>query len=233
MSETRLYAAVKAFLEAQGYSAKGEIHGCDVVAIRPGEPPILVICEMKLGLNLELVLQAVDRMPVADAVWLAVPRTKRGRDRDRRVVKLCRLVGLGLLTVGLDGFIEVLANPEPYTPRPNKPRRAKLFREHGRRRGDPTPGGSVRREIMTAYRQTSLACAAALRDGEASTRALKAVTPEAPTILLRNVYGWFERVSRGIYQLTPSGMAAAAQAAELEAVIGNREALPPGGSPPI
>jgi hypothetical protein len=218
LSETRLYAAVKTFLEAQGYSAKGEIHGCDVVAIRPGEPPILVICEMKLGLNLELVLQAVDRMPVADAVWLAVPRTKRGRDRDRRVVKLCRLVGLGLLTVGADGFIEVLANPEPYTPRPNKPRRAKLFREHDRRRGDPTPGGSVRREIMTAYRQTSLACAAALRDGEASTRALKAVTPEAPTILLRNVYGWFERSSRGVYRLTPSGLAAA-QAAEMAAPL--------------
>jgi hypothetical protein len=231
LSETRLYAAVKAFLEAQGFSAKGEIHGCDVVAVRPGEPPILVICEMKLGLNLELVLQAVDRMPVADAVWLAVPRTKRGRDRDRRVVKLCRLVGLGLLTVGSDGFIEVLANPEPYKPRPNQPRRAKLFREHSRRRGDPTPGGSVRREIMTAYRQTSLACAAALRDGEASTRTLKAVTPEAPTILLRNVYGWFERVSRGVYRLTPSGLAAA-QAAEL---LGRREslvALPPGESPP-
>ncbi len=230
MSETRLYAAVKAFLEAQGFSAKGEIHGCDVVAIRPGEPPILVICEMKLGLNLELVLQAVDRMAVADAVWLAVPRTRRGRDRDRRVVKLCRLVGLGLITVGPNGVVEELAAPEPYTPRPNKFRRARLFREHGRRRGDPTPGGSVRRQIMTAYRQNSLACAAALRDGEASTRVLKTVTPEAPGLLLRNVYGWFERVSRGVYRLTPAGMVAVAQAAALDAATCQRE--PPAWSRP-
>ena len=147
-------------------------------------------------------------------------------DRDRRVVKLCRLVGLGLLTVGADGVVEELAAPEPYTPRPNKMRRARLFREHGRRRGDPTPGGSVRRKIMTAYRQNSLACAAALREGEASTRRLKTVTPEAPGILLRNVYGWFERVSRGVYRLTPSGMAAVDQAAELEAVISQRDASP-------
>ncbi|WP_158745609.1 DUF2161 family putative PD-(D/E)XK-type phosphodiesterase [Acidisphaera sp. L21] len=209
MSETRLYAAVKAFLEAQGFSAKGEIHGCDVVAIRPGEPPILVICELKMGFNLELVLQAADRMAMADAVWLAVPRTRRGRDRDRRVVKLCRLIGLGLLTVGENGIVEVLAEPEPYRPRDNKKRRARLIREHTRRRGDPTPGGSVRRQIMTAYRQNALACADALRDGEASTRVLRAVIPDAPGILLRNVYGWFERVSRGVYRLTPSGQLAA------------------------
>ena len=216
MSETRLYAAVKAFLEAQGFSAKGEIGGCDVVAVRAGEPPMLVICEMKLGLNMELVLQAVDRMAAADAVWLAVPRTRRGRDRDRRAVKLCRLVGLGLLAVGGDGVVEVLAEPEPYRPRANPKRRARLLREHGRRRGDPTPGGSVRREIMTAYRQHALICAEALRDGEASTRVLKTVTPEAPGILLRNVYGWFERVSRGTYRLTPAGLA----------VVGQTQAVP-------
>ncbi len=207
MSETRLYSAVKAFLQAQGFSAKGEVGGCDVVAVRPGEPPILVICEMKLGLNLELVLQAVDRMAAADAVWLAVPQTRRGRDRDRRAVKLCRLIGLGLLAVGADGLVEVLAQPEPYRPRANPQRRARLLREHVRRRGDPTPGGSAGREIMTAYRQRALICAEALRGGAASTRTLAALTPEAPAILLRNVYGWFERVGRGEYRLSQTGLA--------------------------
>ncbi len=208
MSETRLYAAVKAFLEAHGFSAKGEIGGCDVVAVRPGEPPVLVICEMKLGLNMELVLQAVDRMAAADAVWLAVPRTRRGRDRDRRAVKLCRLLGLGLLSVGMDGTVEVLAEPAPYRPRANPHRRARLLREHARRSGDPTPGGSVGRQIMTAYRQQALACARALQQGEASTRELAATMPDAPTILLRNVYGWFKRVSRGTYRLSPAGWSA-------------------------
>jgi hypothetical protein len=206
--ETTLYAAVKAFLERQGYVAKGEVCGCDVVAVRQGEPPILVICELKLGFNLELLLQAADRMAAADAVWLAVPRTRRGRDRDRRVVRLCRLLGLGLLTVGADGIVEVLADPAPYRPRANTKHRARLLREHGRRVGDPTPGGSVRQPIMTAYRQTALACAEVLRTGEATTRTLREASPHAPTILARNVYGWFERVSRGTYRLTPGGWAA-------------------------
>lgn len=200
--ETNLYASVKAFLEAQGFTAKGEVGGCDVVAVRPGEPPVLVICEMKLGFSLDLLLQATDRMAAADAVWLAVPQTRRGRERDRRVVKLCRLLGLGLLTVAADGRVDVLADPAPYRPRQDGKRRARLLREHGRRRGDPTPGGSVRREIMTAYRQRALACAEALR------HALAAIAPDAPTLLLRNVYGWFERVRRGVYRLTPAGLAA-------------------------
>ena len=175
--------------------------------MRAGEPPVLVICELKLGFNLELLLQAADRMAAADAVWLAVPRTRRGRDRDRRVVKLCRLLGLGLLTVGADGVVEALADPAPYRPRPNIVRRARLFREHGRRRGDPMPGGSVGRTIMTAYRQQAMLCAEALREGEATTRALRSVTPDAPSILARNAYGWFERVARGTYRLTDGGQA--------------------------
>ena len=209
-SETALYAAVKRFLEAQGFEAKGEVVGCDIVAVRPGEPAIVVICELKLQFNLELLLQAADRMSVADAVWLAVPRTRRGRDRDRRVVRLCRLLGVGLLTVGTDGIVDILAEPTPYRPRTDANRRKRLLREHGRRRGDPTPGGSTRKTIMTAYRQRALACAEALKDGQATCRTLAAVTPEAPGIVLRNMYGWFERVARGTYRLTEAGVLALA-----------------------
>ena len=31
--------------------------------------------------------------------------------------------------------------------------------------------------------------------------------PDAPKILLRNVYGWFERVERGCYRLSDRGRA--------------------------
>ena len=88
---------------------------------------------------------------------------------------------------------------------------------------------------MTAYRQDSLTCAAALRDGEASTRALKAITPEAPGILLRNVYGWFERVSRGVYRLSPAGKLAAAQFEGPDAATRQHDAsvvVAPHGPPP-
>jgi hypothetical protein len=52
--ETALYAPVKRFLEAQGFSVKGEVCGCDLVALRGDGPPVVVIGELKLKFNLEL-----------------------------------------------------------------------------------------------------------------------------------------------------------------------------------
>jgi hypothetical protein len=119
---------------------------------------------MKRGFNLDLLLQGVDRMRPADEVWLAVPMTRRGRDRDPRVRRLCRLIGLGLLAVDpARDRVEVLAEPGPYRPRPDLRRRTRLLAEHARRHGDPSPGGSTRQPIMTAYRQRALACAARRR----------------------------------------------------------------------
>lgn len=210
--ETALYAAVKNFLEALGFDAKGEICGCDIVAIRTPAQPILVIVEMKLSFTLELVLQAVDRLPIADEVWLAVRASTRGRDRDGRVRKLCRLLGFGLLRVApASGQVEVLAEPAPYRPRLNEKRRSRLLEEHQRRLGDPACGGSTRQPIMTAYRQRALACATALQSGPRPVRALRAVADDASAIVQRNVYGWFERERRGIYRLSPTGHAATAR----------------------
>ena len=209
MAETALYPSVKRFLEAAGFAVKGEVCGCDIVAVRDGEPPLLAIVEMKRGFNLDLLLQAVDRMRPADEVWLAVPMTRRGRDRDPRVRRLCRLIGLGLLAVdAARDRVEVLAEPGPYRPRPDLRRRTRLLAEHARRHGDPSPGGSTRQPIMTAYRQRALACAARLRAGAGRPRDLRAVAPDAGRILLRNVYGWFERTEPGHYRLTTLGEAA-------------------------
>src|SRR3954468_7952059 len=129
--ETSLYAAVKAYLERLGYEAKGEVCGCDIVAVRPGEAPFLVITELKLRLTLDLVLQGVDRLAAADEVWLAVRSSRRGRDRDRRAHKLCRRLGFALLAVDAPRHaVEVLAEPAAYRPRPNLKRRTLLLREH-------------------------------------------------------------------------------------------------------
>ena len=209
MCETALYPAVKRFLEAGGFQVKGEVNGCDVVAVRDAEPLRLAIVEMKRGFNLELLLQAVDRMRMADEVWLAVPATRRGHDRDLRVRRLCRLLGVGLMAVeAACQRVEVLAEPGPYRPRSDQRRRTRLLSEHARRRGDPSPGGSTRQPVMTAYRQQALACAALLRGGPGRPRDLQAIAPEAGKILLRNVYGWFERTQRGVYRLTDAGEAA-------------------------
>jgi hypothetical protein len=209
MAETALYPSVKRFLEGQEFEVKGEMQGCDVVAVQKGEPTRLAIVEMKLGLNLELLLQVVDRMRVADELWLAVPATGRGRDRDPRMHGLCRLLGIGLMAVHRTrDRVEVLVRPGPYRPRPDKPRRQRLLAEHGNRKGDPTPGGSTRQPVMTAYRQQALACAMTLRENPQRPRDLRHISARAGRILLSNVYGWFQRTERGVYGLTPLGEAA-------------------------
>ena len=70
MLETSLYPAVKRFLETAGFRVKGEVNGCDAVAVQDEEPQRLAIVEMKRGFSLDLLLQAVERMRSADEVWL-------------------------------------------------------------------------------------------------------------------------------------------------------------------
>ena len=55
------YPAVKHFLESAGFHVKGEVNGCDAVAVEDGEPQRLAIVEMKRGFSLDLLLQAVER----------------------------------------------------------------------------------------------------------------------------------------------------------------------------
>jgi hypothetical protein len=206
--ETSLYLPVKRFLARLGFEAKGEIKGCDVVAIKDDLPPVVVICELKLNFNFELVLQGVDRTAACDEIWLAVRSATRGRERDPRVRKLCRLLGFGLLGVLTRGRVEVLVEPTRWRPRRDPDRRSQLVDEHRRRQSDPAMGGATRTPIMTAYRQEALACAAALAAGPRSVKVLRATSVDASKILLRNVYGWFVRVERGVYALTETGRAA-------------------------
>ena len=77
--------------------------------------------------------------------------------------------------------------------------------------GDPAVGGSTRQPIMTAYRQQALACAASLAEGPRRTSELRSIVPNAASILLRNFYGWFIRIERGVYKLTSEGSMALAR----------------------
>jgi len=211
--ETDLYPPVKAFLEAQGYTVKGEVGPADIVAVRSAEPPVIV--ELKLGFSLTLLHQGVARQAIAEAVYLAVPRG-RGRAFQTALAAnlgLCRRLGLGLITVRLsDGLVQVHADPGPYRPR-RTPRRAEaLLREFARRTGDPADGGATRTGLVTAYRQDALRIAIHLYErGAAKGAEVAAATgvATATRIMRDNHYGWFERVETGIYGLTPTGAEAA------------------------
>ena len=205
--ETELYAPVKRFLEGLGATVKGEVGGCDLVALSDGEPPFVVVCELKQSFNLELVLQAVDRAGACDEVWLAARLSKRGKGRegDARFRNLCRRLGFGMLGVTRTGEVEILVTPAAPPPRRDPRRRSLLVEEHRRRRGDPAVGGGSKRPVMTAYPQRALLCGARLAAGPLRPRDLRDTAPDAYVILRRNVYGWFERVDHGLYGLTGAG----------------------------
>ena len=151
--ETALYQPVKAFLEAAGYEVKGEIGSCDLVGLTPSDPPVVVICELKLTFNLELILQAVDRAAIADEVWIAARISKgKGREGDKRYRDLCRRLGIGMLGVSDQGIVSVIVNSVTPMPRTNPKRRSRLVREHQRRRGDPALGGSTRTIYAQVFR---------------------------------------------------------------------------------
>jgi hypothetical protein len=208
--ETDLYRPIKLHLEGLGLEVKGEVCGCDLVALSGASAELVVVGEMKQSFTLELVLQAVDRTSACDEVWLAVGASKRGRGRenDARVKKLCRFLGFGLLTVNAEGRVDVVVEPTPWKPRRDAKRRSRIVEEHRRRKGDPVVGGSTRTPQMTAYRQQALAVANVLADKPSRPRELRILAPDAAKILQGNVYGWFERIETGLYGLTSSGRVA-------------------------
>ena len=210
--ETALYGPVKQFLEGRGYEVKAEIRGCDLVARRGDEPPVVV--ELKLRFSLALVLQGIDRLAMTERVYLAVPRPPAQKRRARGLApdspdirKLCRRVGLGLILVG-GRSAEILEEPVPYRPRLAKARALRLKDEFDRRIGDQNVGGTARAPVVTAYRQDALRCARVLAPrGPMPIAAVRAAAgvPGAASILQRNVYGWFTRIGRGTYTLSEEG----------------------------
>lgn len=228
--EADLYLPVKRLLEGQGYTVKGEVGAADVVALRVGEDEPVIV-ELKAGFSLSLFHQAVDRQALTDAVYVAVPRgtgraSLKALSENR---KLCRRLGLGLITVRLsDGFVEVHCDPEAYRPRASKPRKTRLLREFARLVGDPNKGGATRRNLVTAYRQEALMCLrflSAKGPTKASTVAKDTGVVHARRLMADNHYGWFERgATAGIYALSPKGLAAVVDyAAEIDRLVSARD----------
>lgn len=207
LKETDLYAPVCRYLKNQGYEVKAEVKHCDVVAIRGDEPPLIV--ELKTRLNLELILQAADRLSLSEQVYIAFPASAPlWRRHWRRVRDLCRRLGVGIITLSdKSRQLKVRLDPAPYRPRGSRTRQHRLLAEFEHRVGDNNVGGSTRQKIMTAYRQDALRCAVALADGTQQLAEIREQTTlsRAGSILQKDHYGWFERIQRGHYQLTPKG----------------------------
>ena len=177
-----------------------------------------MIVELKAGFALALFHQAIARQRITDSVYVAVPRGA-GRAWDRAFkanLTLCRRLGLGLIVVRLsDATVEIRLDPAPYRPRPDIRRAGRLLREFARREGDPNTGGApAGAGLVTAYRQDAIRIARHLADhgpsrGAAVARATGVA--RATRIMADDHYGWFERVARGVYGLTPNGRASLEQ----------------------
>ncbi len=206
MREIDLYIPVKTYLESQGYKVKGEIGAADVVAHRNDS---LVIVELKLNFSLTLIYQGIERLRVTDAVYLCVPRPKRWKTLQKNI-RLCRRLGLGFLTVHR-GLVNAHTDPGFYVPQKSKPRQNALLKEFAARQGDPSQGGT-QGKIITAYRQDALRIAnylAAQGASKGATVAQATSITKATTIMRTNHYGWFEKVTTGVYQLSQKGRDAA------------------------
>jgi hypothetical protein len=207
VKETDLYAPVKRLLESQGYTVKAEVKSCDVIAVRGDEPPIIV--ELKNGLTLQLIYQAIDRLSITEHVYIAIAKPKRAVPLEAQ--KLCKRLGLGLLVVFKSGTVAILAEPVPYAPRPNKNRKTALLKEFHKRKGDPNIGGSTKVKLVTAYKQDALRCLCHLHsNGATKVSHIRKATQvdRAATILRADYYGWFFKEDRGIYNITDAGRSA-------------------------
>lgn len=218
--ESDLYPPIKAHLEGAGYIVRGEVGRCDMVGVQDGA---VVAVELKLSFGLPVLYQALDRLPFVDLVYVAVavPEGRRARTnwdaQLRGAIRLCRMLGVGLLSVR-DGVVVVHADPGPYRLRKQPKTRVKLLSEFTRRTGDHNVGGTSRRPRVTAYREDSLRCVGALAAGGilSPAQVRKAANVEkAAGILLRNVYGWFEKIERGRYALSPAGREALVRYADV------------------
>jgi hypothetical protein len=207
--EADLYGPVKRLLEGQGFEVKGEVGDADVMAVRGDEEPVIV--ELKTGFSLTLFHQGTRRQDLSEKVYLAVPLGpgKAFAKSLKANKNLCRRLGLGLITVRLrDGFVQIHCDPGPYRPRQQKQKKTRLLREFARRVGDPNTGGSTRSGLMTAYRQDALHCVKHLHDHGPTKAAMVACATgveNARRIMADDHYGWFERISTGIYALSPKG----------------------------
>lgn len=209
MKETDLYGPVAAYLEGMGYTVKAEVKNCDVYAVL-GDTAVVV--ELKKTLNLEVILQAIERQHLTDHVYIAVlkPNKPLKGKRWNGLFELLNRLRLGLLFVTLEPFpyVEAAANPEGA----NVLRRGKKSaarKEFDSRTGNFNLGGSTGQKLVTAYREACIEAACVLESHEALS--LKEIreqvsSPEKVAGLLSgNHYGWFCRVEKGVYALTEKG----------------------------
>jgi len=208
--EEDMYAPVKGFFEKQGYVVRGEVKRCDMALVKGDE---IAIVELKRSFNISLLYQALDRQKMANMVFIAIPR-KAFMAKRSHILHILERMGIGLLTVAMDSgmrLVEAHLLPNMKQPRNNKRTKA-LLAEFNGRTFDGNMGGSTGQKLLTAHRERNLHIACALEKAGAVKPSVLVKTYNcidyAQRLLAVNVYGWYEKVERGVYGLSENGMMA-------------------------
>lgn len=225
LKESDLYLPLKEYLEHQGYRVNSEVKNCDITAIREDE---LIIVELKTNFSVAFLCQIVKRKEVTDSVYAAIPVLpgKNSPPNFKRIKLLLRRLEAGLILVRFlktKTRVEVVLHPVPYKSRRMHKRKSSIIREiNGRYAEFNKAGQSTAEEKITAYKQEAIRIAHHLKEtGRATPKQLREIGtgPKTQAILAGNHYGWFDRVSRGVYSLNKWGNEALLQYKEvLEAI---------------
>ncbi|GHU58670.1 hypothetical protein AGMMS49975_25480 [Clostridia bacterium] len=210
--ESDMYPPVKAFFETQGYVMRGEVKTIDAAAIRDGE---LVLFEFKKSFNTTLLIQALKRQTISEKVYIVIPRQSSKNSKDLPYVKhISESLKLGLICVAMDSplkTVEIICEPPCGRIKVNKNKHKSVVRELEGRNIDANNAGSTGLKLLTAYREASIKIACVMyKHGAFSAKELVAkydCDKKTYNILYNNFYGWFTRVSKGVYFLAESGFA--------------------------
>ncbi len=210
--ESDLYQPVCKFFTELGYDVQAEVNSCDLVAKRDGE---IIAAELKKSFCLKLVYQAIDRQSMTDFVYMVIPRPSKGAKGSgwNDMLRLAKRLNLGIITVALDSplkTVDVVAVPENNSARKNYTRKAALSRETDSRNLRTNIGGINKTKILTAYREKSIfVLCLTEKYGQITQATVNKLLnePYAGNIISRNFYGWFEKISKGLYSVSAAGKA--------------------------
>lgn len=215
MLESDMYIPVKAIFTQLGYIVNSEVNSIDVTAVKDDE---LIIIEMKTQLNMKLLIQAAKRQRITPKVYVAIPRPeykKRYAKDFKDKEYLLRRLELGLIFVNInknEPFAQIVFHPKKFDRKKsmsfNKRKTRSAMNEISDRHGDHNIGGTTGRKLITVYREKALFIAWLLNlHGPQSAKALRALGSCETTyaILYKDYYGWFQKTSKGIYEINDLG----------------------------
>lgn len=211
IKEYMLYEPIAKHFEDLGYKVNGEVNGCDLAATKDDE---LLIVELKKTINLEVILQGVERQKLGDLVYIAAakPKNFKKNQRFKRICHLLRRLEMGLIFVSFARkvpTVEIALLAEPFDRQKsrtlNKKKKENVLRELNTRKRKTT-GGVSKTKVMTVYRERAIQIAEFMEiNGPVAPKEINISELDKKiiySILSKNFYGWFIRIDKGIYHLS-------------------------------